>query len=162
MRTKSASAGEAGAPHEARGAAPVESSNAEAAANSGRDEEPDRRRDHEARVRRVEHDPGRRECVQREEARGGEKGERDEEEPCVGAAPRAVAGDDREHHVHERGGEDEPEVGGVMLPDAVDVGDREQEHEPDERDREEPHPHGAPHAPGLHKRAPSAASSSAR
>ena len=99
--------------------------------------EPDRRRDHEAEVRLVEQDAGRRECVQREEAGGREERERDEVDAPVASPPGRDAGRIRQHGVQGGGDEDEPEVGRVVLPVHVRLGRREQDREPHEGQREQ-------------------------
>ena len=54
--------------------------------------EPDRRRDHEAQVGLVEQHLGHRECMEREEARGGEEPERDEVDAPIAATTGGGAG----------------------------------------------------------------------
>ena len=97
------------------------------------EEKTDRRRDDEARVRRVEEDARRRERVESEEPCAHEEGERDEEEPRIRPAPRGVARGDAERDVRESDREDEPEMGGVVFPLDVETRLGEQEPEPGER-----------------------------
>ena len=111
-------------------------SSAESAANPPASDEPDRRRDHEAEVRGVEQDAGRRERVQREEPRRGEERERDEVHAPVAAPAGGGAGRVRERRVQPGCDEHEPEVRGLVLPVHVRRRRREQDGEPDERQRE--------------------------
>ena len=104
------------------------------AGEEGRHEQAHRRGDREALVRPLEEHPGRGERVQREEAGGGQKGQRDEEQACIGAPQRDAARGERERRAHGRGAEHEPEVGGMVLP--ADVGARRGEDQDQPRERE--------------------------
>ena len=99
--------------------------------------EPDRRRDHEAEVRLVEENAGRRQCVQGEEAGGREERERDEVDAPVAAPPGRDAGRIGEDGVQRGGDEHEPEVRRVVLPVDVRSRRREQDREPDQRQGEQ-------------------------
>ena len=81
--------------------------------------EPDRSRDDEARVLLLEQHSRRGERVQRQEAGARDERERDEEEPGVAEPASRLSGEVAEHDAQERRDQDEPEVGGVVLP--VDV-----------------------------------------
>jgi hypothetical protein len=67
--------------------------------------------------------------VQEQESGAGQKGQGHEEQPRVvmaaggGAHPRA------EHHIDQRDREDEPEVAGLVLPEEVGLGSRQQQPE---------------------------------
>jgi hypothetical protein len=93
-----------------------------------RDHEPDRRRELEARVLADQHPRGR-ERVQPEESRGGDEGERDEEQPRVAPPPRRHADRVAERDVGRRRREHQPEVRRVVLPALVDRRVREHQHE---------------------------------
>jgi hypothetical protein len=74
--------------------------------------------------------------VEGEEARSCQERERDQEEAGIRAAPRSVSRDDRQDAVRDRGGENEPEVRGMVLPEKVEPWRGEQEEEPAQRDRD--------------------------
>ena len=80
---------------------------------------------------------GRRQRVQGEEPGGGEEGERHEVDAPVAAAACRDTGRVGEDRVEPGADEDEPEVRRLVLPVDVRVGSREQDREPDQRQREQ-------------------------
>ena len=91
-------------------------------------DEPERRRELEAGVG-AEQDGRGRQSVQAEEARAGDEGERDEEEPRVAAAARSGADRPAERGGHHRCSQDEPEVRLLVLPADVHLRPCEQDRE---------------------------------
>ena len=72
-----------------------------------------------------------------EEARAGEERERDEQHAGVASPAGGSAMRRPEQEAEERRDEHEPEVGRLVLPGDVQVGDAEEEEEPGERNGEE-------------------------
>ena len=91
-------------------------------------DEPERRRELEAGVG-AEQDGRGRQRVQAEEARAGDEGERDEEEPRVPASARCGADRPAECCGQHRRPQDEPEVGLLVLPADVHLRSCEKDRE---------------------------------
>ena len=72
--------------------------------------------------------------MQAEEPRGGDEGDRDQEEARVAPAPSGDADRVAEGSVRRRGGEDDPEMRRVVLPAAVDA--RMLDHQREEAERQ--------------------------
>ena len=111
---------------------------------AGCDQEPDRRGDLEACVLPGQEDVGRRQRVQSEKARGDEERERDQEHPSIAPSGGRLGHQEAEQKAEERRGEHEPEVGRLVLPGNVQVGNAEKKEEPGERDGEEKGREGRP------------------
>ena len=113
-----------------------------------REEQTDRRRDHEAGVRMVEQDLRRRERVQREEPGARDQRERDQEQTRVRSPTCRLARDEGERDVDQRDDQHEEEVRWMMFPLHVDARDGEEQDQPGERQRqqhaEEPELAGGP------------------
>ena len=109
-----------------------------------REQEPDRRRDDEARVGALQQHAGRGQRVEAEEAGARHERERDEEEPRVSQATGRLPGEVAEHEADERRDQDEPEMGRVVLPVGVRLRTGQQQREPGQRECQwkEPAGHG--------------------
>ena len=99
------------------------------------EQQPDGRRDHEARVLAADEHTRRRERVQGEEARAGDEGEPDQEQAGVAPAQRGLTDRVAEPGADDAGGEHDPEMRRVVLPAQVEARGSEQDAERDERKR---------------------------
>ena len=101
-----------------------------------RDHEPDRRREHEARVPALEQHARRGQRVQAEEPGAGQEREADQQQPRVPPSSPGLADRQRQPGVEHAGREHEPEVHGLDLPALVDLRRGAQQHDQRERERE--------------------------
>ena len=74
--------------------------------------------------------------MQAEEAGRHEEGERDQERPRITASSRCLAGGETEDDVHERRGEDQPEVARPVLQVGVSRRDGEEDHKADDGEQQ--------------------------
>jgi hypothetical protein len=110
------------------------------------EQEADGRGELEAGVAPGEQHPRSGERVQRQEARGGEEGERDEEDARIGTSARRFPEEEAEREREHPREDDEPEVRRVVLPADVQARLAEQEHEARHRQDDEGQPDRPPHS----------------
>jgi hypothetical protein len=108
------------------------------------EQQADRRRHREARVGRFEHHARCRERVEAEEAGRGEERERHEVHARVPTS--RGRGDHRvgDHGVDHRGAEHEPQMRGMVLPTPVERRPRDEQEQPDQRQRDETRENAVP------------------
>ncbi len=82
--------------------------------------------------------------MQHEEQGRDEEPEPDEQQPRVVVALRGPVDDEREAHVHPRDEGHQPEVRRVVLDEQVGGGHREQQPQPEQRQRQVEQPHHQP------------------
>ena len=97
---------------------------------------PERGRDREPRVRRLEEDAGRGEGMQTEEAGRRQEGERDQDQAGIAEAPCGDVGDIRQDDADKGGAEHQPEVARMVLPLEIHLRPSEEHRQPDERQRD--------------------------